>query len=293
MPNPVDSLFSQPPDSLLRWSPDSLYFYGSVDSASLNRVDSLWNVPVPPPEPVPTFLANAAGGIQVPAGEGLGEIVVRFPAHYDWVFWIFASGLLFLTLVRFAFPRRFQQVMASLLVERSLVGMLREGDLFTERIMLGMMGVYTMFSGLFILILAREAGILGGWMPFGPVAWVWFSAGVVAWWMLRSLLIYILGFIFKTFDATSLYLSRVLSMNMAMSVIMLAILPLGFYGNLRWVYGLLLWVFIGFNIYRVIRSLADGLRMTGFGFSYLLLFAVSVEGLPWLLLAAFLRHNLP
>ncbi|HRY98449.1 MAG TPA: DUF4271 domain-containing protein [Bacteroidales bacterium] len=292
MPLPADSLLRVPADSLIRWSDDSLYFFGYADSSTMERVDSLWHLPPADPDTIRAFLATGHGGLQLPPGMGLGQVMVRYPLHYDWIFWVFGLSLLFVTMIRFAFPRRFQQVMSSLVTERSLVGMLREGDLFTERIMLGLMTVFVSLSGLFLLMFLKATGLSSGWLPFQLTTWLWCGLGVLGWWMLRSVLIYLLGFVFKTFDATSLYLSRILAMNMAASVLLLALLPFAWYGGLGWVYDLILWVLLAINLYRIFRSLADGLRMTGFGLSYLLLFALTVEGLPLLLLAAWLRHNI-
>ena len=281
-----------PSDTIPFISPDSLLIQGAVDSSSLARVDSMWYDTLPAAEPIRAFLAQGNGGMQLPEGKGLGEVMVRFAVSYDWVFWVFFAGVLLVTMMRFAFPRRFHQVLGALLVERSLVNMLREGDLFTERIMLGMMAVFCSLTGMFLLVLTNASGISDTILPSGFKGWAVFTLAVLAWWLLRSLLIWLLGFIFRTFDATSLYLSRILSMNMGIGVVLLALLPLSWYGNFQWINSLLLWIFLGANLYRIVRSMADGLRMTGFGMSYLLLFALSVEAVPLVLMAGFFRHNI-
>lgn len=208
-----------------------------------------------------------------------------------WVFWIFVMALFILGILRFSFPRRFHQLSAALANERSLINMLREGDLFTERIMPGLLVVFSGLMGLLLLIHGYQQHLFPAMLPFNVLGWGILSLAVLGWWMIRSFLIWLLGFIFKTFDATSLYLSRILAMNLGFGLLLTLLLPLAWYTGLSWMISAILWAAVAYNLYRVLRSLGDGLRLTPFGLSYLLIFSFTLEVLPILLLAGFLLHS--
>lgn len=212
-------------------------------------------------------------------------------ASESWVFWILALSLFLVAILRFSFPRRFQQLTAALVSERSLINMLREGDLFTERIMPGLLLVFSALMGLLLLIHGYQQDLFPSILPFNALGWGMLSLAVLCWWMLRSFLVWLLGFIFKTFDATSLYLSRILAMNLGFGLLLTLLLPLAWYTGLSWMITVILWSAVAYNIYRIVRSIGDGLRLTPFGLSYLLLFSFTLEVLPILLLAGFLRHS--
>ncbi len=224
-----------------------------------------------------------------PADTGLP---LKFRPEMDtqgWVFWIFALSLLVVGIVRFSFPRRFQQLSKALASERSLVSMLREGDLFNERIMPGLLLVFAALMGLLFLIHAYQHQLIPGPLSFDALAWGVMTLAVLCWWMLRSLAIWILGFVFKTFEATAMYLSRILAMNLGFGLLLTVTLPLAWYAGLSWMITGLLYLAVAFNVYRILRSLGDGIRLTPFGLSYLLLFAFTLEVLPVLILVGFLR----
>lgn len=268
---------------------DSLIIGGPTDSTSLVSLDS---APFQaPPEAVKAFLSSTKGGLHLPDGYGLGEAMPFIGNSTSWIFWLLFSALILITIIRFAFPRRFNQVASSLMSERDLLTMLREGDLFTERIMLGMMAIFSTLMGLLLIMVITRNGSIQSGVSLTPLHWLVASIGVLLWWIFRSLLVWMLGFIFKTFDATSLYLSRMLSTNMALGGLLVVMLPLAWYGQMPWMSELIVWILVVFNFYRVLRSLGDGLRHTQFGLSYLILFAFTVEALPLFLIVGLLRHN--
>ena len=212
-------------------------------------------------------------------------------ASESWVFWILALSLFLVAIIRFSFPRRFYQLTAALASERSLVNMLREGDLFTERIMPGLLLVFSALMGLLLLVHGYQQELFPAILPFNALGWGILSLAVLAWWMMPPFPVWLLGFVFKTFDATSLYLSRILAMNLGFGLLLTLLLPLAWYTGLSWMTTGILWAAVVFNLYRVVRSISDGLRLTPFGLSYLLLFSFTLEVLPLLLLAGFLLHS--
>lgn len=264
---------------------DSLYVFPQ-DSADTVLHDSLMVVDTSPE--YESFLTLDAGNALLNSSEPLP----LEKEHSDWIFLAFMGALIILGIVRFSFPRRFGQVLASLFSERSMINMLREGDLFTERIMLGMMSVYVAMMGLLLLVHGDHVGLFPELLRFSPLTWLLMTAAVLLWWLLRSLLVWTLGFFFKTFDATALYLNRMLTMNLGLGLVVLVLLPIAWYGEQQWMIQGILWVILAFNVYRVLRSIGDAFRLTKYGISYLLLYTLSVEVLPIVLLAGYIRHNL-
>lgn len=210
----------------------------------------------------------------------------------DWVFWVFIGSIIILTISRFSFPRRFLQIVSSFVSERSLINMLREGDLFTERIMLALMSIYISVMGLIILVHGDHVGVLPELLRFSPLTWLLLTAIVLVWWLLRSIMVWGVGFVFKTYEATSLYLSRMLAMNLGVGLMVLLMLPLALYSAQDWIVTLTLGLVVLVNIYRITRGIGDAMRLTPYSLNYLLFFVLVVEVLPLFLLAGYIRHNL-
>jgi len=275
-------------DSLSVFQIDSAAPAAQADTLAANRSDSLFEAEVPA---LKTFLSADSALIIVPSQQETGSAGKVPAASGGWVFWVLLGSLAIISMVRFSFPRRFGQILAALASERSLVNMLREGDPFTERIMPGLILIFSGSVALLLLMLSLGVEGLQDALPLTALTWALASAAVLLWWTLRSLLIWAAGYLFHTFEATGMYLSRVLTMNMGLGMALSVLVPLAWYAGSHAGIMVILWLYLLANLYRIFRSISDGLRLTSYGLVYLILFAFTVEGLPLMLAVGFLRHN--
>lgn len=234
------------------------------------------------------FLSLDGLRITLPYGDGMGIPAERMQFSYDLPFWIILICLSVVAMLRFAFPRRMKQLIYSLAGERFFHTLMREGNLFEERISLGLTLVFAATTSLLIKALAETYTSLQ--IPWAPEWLIWFllTLAVLFWWSFRALFIRLLGDVFGTQEATVAYLIRNLTYTLIQGIFLCLALPLHYYSGIPWILSGIVLILLLLHAYRIVRNIISGISDTGYGLGYQLLFVFSIEILPLLILARIL-----
>lgn len=203
----------------------------------------------------------------------------------DWVVAIFLTGFVLLAWNHVFNPGRFLQVIKAAYSRRYINQLIREGNLFTERISITLIILYLItVSLLLFLINSRITGIRPEMVPDWLV-YLFILAGLAVYLFAKVLLIVILGKIFKTREATYHYLLNMMVIAALTAPLLLFLLVLLVYipqSVLLYPTLALLTVFI---IVRFIRGFLIGSELTKFSYLLLFVYLCSLEILPLIIMA--------
>lgn len=203
----------------------------------------------------------------------------------DWILGLFLLCFVLLAWVQVYYRRRFRQILMAPYSKRFLNQLVRDGDLFSERISLAMGFIYLITTSLFLyqlneLILVRDAtGLFQGFSLFTLI-----TIFLLGFWLLKIGLIRFLSLIFRTSQTSREYILNILIFNILTGIFLLPLLVFTVY--LKCV--IFLWIcvilFVLFFIFRLIRGFLIGISMTKFSSVFLFVYLCSLEILPLVVL---------
>lgn len=202
----------------------------------------------------------------------------------DWIVAILLSGFILLAWNHVFNPGRFLQVLRAAFSRRYVNQLIREGNLFTERIAITMIILYLItISLLLYLINHRITGIrpemVAGWMLY-----LFILAGLAIYIFAKVFLIIVLGKIFKTKEATYHYLLNMLIIAALTAPLMLFLLVLLVYIPKNALFFITLALLAVVMIIRFVRGFLIGSEFTKFSHLLLFVYLCSLEILPLLVL---------
>jgi len=208
----------------------------------------------------------------------------------DWV-----SGVLILCIILLAWTqvfayKRFMQILLAPFSKRFINQLMRDGNLFRERISIAL-GLGYVFS--FSLLLYQVNDLILGWTLFhttGFFLYLVFAAFVVAFWSFKISVIRILGAVFRTPNTTHEYLLNSLIFNLITGVVILPLLILIVYVKSVFLLYFALIVMAFLLIFRFVRGFFIGVTLTKFSYLFLFVYLCSLEILPLLILAKVLMN---
>jgi len=258
----------------------------SIIQDSLAVVDS---IPVGSPDArvlIPSILDNHQLQPQQIAPE------VTSYGNEDWITIHFILGLMVYAWVRLFYAKRLKQVFKSLLSVRFQGMLVRDGNVFRERISIALMIIYLISTSLLIYlfftrILNYELLQLKNFKLFSFIMLV-----VIVLWIIKNFANTIIGRVFKNPVILSEYILSNFIFNITIGSILLPILILAVYlPSVEMVYlGLFIWV-IAF-IYRLIRLVFTSLSYTKFSLLNRILYLCTFELIPVLILIKLVMSNL-
>lgn len=201
----------------------------------------------------------------------------------DWISILFFVCLLILAWIQTYSSKRLSQIFRAVAQPHFVNQLEREGNIFSERITLGLGFIYYTVSSIFIFQLLSSFGILPqGIHNIAATSFILIS--LFFYQMFKSLAIYFSGFIFNTSDSARLYQLNSLIFNHIIGIILFPITILAFY----WQTDIFLYVGITTTLllllYRLFRGILTGLANKNFNLFYLFLYLCTLEILPLLLL---------
>lgn len=196
---------------------------------------------------------------------------------------------------QYSYGKRITQVLRACLNERYMAQLVRNGDLYNERISLYLFLVFILSVPL--LILEVNHYYLAYVMPTGPLGMLstyLLILGVYAiLYGLKILALRIAGVIFKTYSATQEYILTLFVFNLAEGIILIVFLVFILYADsFLMLQGCLLVLGLIFA-YRLLRSFLLGVSESKYSILYLLLFFSCLEVLPIIVLVKVLMKYFP
>lgn len=201
----------------------------------------------------------------------------------DWITIVFIACLFILAWIRTSYSKRLSQIFKAVAQPHLMNQLERDGNLFKERITIGLGFIYYSISSIFVLLLVREFGALPEGIKNLTFTLAVF-AGIFCYQGLKLLLVYSIGIIFETRESARQYQLNLLIFNYLAGVILFPVAVIAFYWDNTFLlyFGI---VFISLLIvYRFFRGILTGLTNTGYNLFYLFLYLCTLEILPLLVL---------
>ena len=201
----------------------------------------------------------------------------------DWITMLLLVCLLLFAWIQTVSHKRFAQIFKAVLQPHSVNQLEREGNLFRERITLGLGAIYYIVGSVFIFQLFNAFYTLPS--EFDSLSFTAVILGALfSYQMLKSLLIYTSGIIFKTAESSRFYQLNTLIFNQITGIVIFPFVIMAFYWENT------TFLIIGAVIvsllfgYRLFRGILTGLANKNYNLLYLFLYLCTLEILPLLLL---------
>ncbi|MBK7212554.1 MAG: DUF4271 domain-containing protein [Bacteroidales bacterium] len=242
------------------------------------------------PKPVETFIKPGPSiftSHQLQATSGGPKL--RKLESTDWITGVVILCLLFLAWIQTNHSKRLRQIFRSVALPYYVNQLEREGNLYNERITLGL-GFINLTSVSFLIYLFIQ------WISGVPSflqnyqLYLIIISSLTAYIFLKAFIIQTTGVIFKTPELTHAYRLNALIFNHTTGLFIFPVLLLALY----WQPLPFLWIAAGIYIilliYRFMRGITIGLSNTKFSVFYLILYLCTLEILPVILIVNFVRQ---
>ena len=243
---------------------------------------SVYNFVTPPPAPKEfTETISVFGKHQLlPVHSGPVAIIRQ---STDWITILLLVCLLLFAWIQTVSHKRFAQIFKAVMQPHSVNQLEREGNLFRERITLSLGAIYYIVGSVFIFQLFNAFYTLPG--EIDNLSFTALILGVLfSYQMLKSLLIYTSGIIFKTAESSRYYQLNTLIFNQITGIVIFpfAIMAL-YWENTTFLIigGIIVSLLFG---YRLFRGILTGMANKNYNLLYLFLYLCTLEILPLLLL---------
>jgi hypothetical protein len=203
----------------------------------------------------------------------------------DWILALLLFCFVLLAWAQVFYRRRLRLILMAPFSKRFLNQLVREGDLFSERISIAAGLIYLLTTSLFIfegyeLVIVKDyRGLLGGLPLFAMI-----GIFLLAFWILKTGMIQFLSFIFRTRNTSREYILNILIINILTGLVLLPLLVFAVY--LKSV--IFLWfcmiIFGLFFLFRFARGFLIGISITKFSYVFLFVYLCSLEILPLIVL---------
>jgi hypothetical protein len=207
----------------------------------------------------------------------------------DWIAILVILCLIIIAWVQTNYSKRLRQIIRSVALPYYVNQLEREGNLYNERITLGLGFIYLTSVSLLLYQFYQFFRIIDIGLP-NLVIYLIIFLGLIGYLIIKTLLIQGTGIIFKTLDQAHSYRLNALIFNHTTGLFLFPILLLTIY----WQMSPFIWIALGLIsillIYRFLRSIIIGLSNTKFPVFYLILYLCTLEILPLLLLIKVIRQ---
>jgi MFS family permease len=217
--------------------------------------------------------------------------LVRTPPDTDWIFYFFSACMIYLALIRMAFPKYFQDLFRVFLNSSLRQKQIRE-QLIQEPLPSLMLNIFFFFSGgLFLYFLAGHFGYTKGYAPLLALGFCILLLIVV--YLVKYLVLQFMGWIFGKQPEAEIYTFIIFMVNKIAGLVLLPIaVILAFSGPRDYqpviILGILLLLIL--LVYRLIRSYSAIYKSLRINQLHFLLFVFAFEAVPIMLLYKVLNN---
>jgi hypothetical protein len=206
----------------------------------------------------------------------------------DWILFLLILCFILQAWVQFIYRKRFRQLVLAPFSKRFLNQLVRDGNLFNERLSLALGIIYFVSSSL--LIYEVNDLLLGGLIP-APLNKIAFYLLIVftlvLFWIIKVTGIRLLGKVFKTEYTAAMYLLNVFIINFITGLILLPLLVIVIYLKSVLILYISLILIILSLFFLFVRGFLTGLLLTKFSYIFLFVYLCTLEILPLIILIKF------
>jgi hypothetical protein len=203
----------------------------------------------------------------------------------DWILGLLLLCFILLAWVQVFYRWRFRQILVAPFSRRFLSQLVRDGDLFSERISLAAGFIYFICVALFFyqlseLVFHKEPQkYIQGLELFALIC-----IFLLGFWIFKVTLIWFLSFIFRTGQTSREYLLNILIINISTGILLLPFLVFDVYLKCAAFLWICLIIFILLFVFRLIRGFLIGISITKFSYVFLFVYLCTLEILPLIVL---------
>lgn len=201
----------------------------------------------------------------------------------DWITIVFLLCFFIFAWIQTSYSKRLSQIFHAVARPHFVNQLEREGNIFKERITLGLGFNYYAVTSIFVYLIFNNFGFIPAELNSLTFTGLVFT-GLFLYQLLKSLAIQVSGIIFDTTEPARHYQLIILIFNYIIGIILLPVVIIAFYWNSvntliagAIIVSLLL-------IYRVLRSILTGQDNKSYNLFYLFLYLCTLEILPLLLI---------
>jgi hypothetical protein len=201
----------------------------------------------------------------------------------DWITIVFLVCLIIFAWIQTSYSKRIIQIFRAVAQPHNINQLEREGNLFRERITLGLGFIYYAIVSIFVFQIFGEFRAVPEGLNTLTFTGIIFS-GLLIYQLLKSALVYATGLIFGTVESARQYQLNILIFNHIIGILLFPVSILAFYWNntLLLIAGIVIVSLL--LLYRLFRGVLTGLNNKGYNLFYLFLYLCTLEILPMLLL---------
>lgn len=261
-----------------------------TDESSLPKVDSLhkyydfsvYNYITPAPEPRQFSQTTSLFTPHKLKSVHSGPVALNRPSG-DWATIVFILCLIVFAWIQTFYPKRFIQIFRAVAQPHFLNQLEREGNLFKERVRLGLSFIYYCTSSIFIFLVLNAFDIRPSGISSLMLTTAIF-AGLFLFQLIKLLVIHLTGIIFKTSETARQYQLNSMIFNHIIGILLLPVIILAFYWDSRDIIFVAIAIASLLLLYRTFRGLLTGLSNSSYNLFYLFLYICTLEILPLIIL---------
>jgi hypothetical protein len=203
----------------------------------------------------------------------------------DWILGILLFSFILLAWIQVFYRKRLRLILMAPYSRRFLSQLVRDGDLFSERITLAAGFIYITTTALLLYQLYQLAPVSEGIkIPDGFLLFALISISLLCFWTIKISLIRLLSVIFRTRQTTREYILNILIFNIITGILMLPVLVLGIYLKSVIFLWICIIIFFFYFTFRFARGFLIGISITKFSYLFLFVYLCSLEILPLVVL---------
>jgi hypothetical protein len=203
----------------------------------------------------------------------------------DWILALLIFCFILQAWVQFVYRKRFRQLVLAPFSKRFLNQLVRDGNLFNERLSLALGIIY--FISIALMIYEVNDLLLEGQIP-PPLKefsfYLVIMLSLLLFWIIKVSGIRMLGMVFKTENTTGMYLLNVLVINIITGMVLIPLLVLVIYMKSVFLLHITLIIIILSLLFLFIRGFLIGLSLTKFSYLFLFVYLCTLEILPLIIL---------
>ena len=211
-----------------------------------------------------------------------GPMVIDHQAT-NWITIVFLACLFIFAWIQASYSKRLTQIFRAVAQPHHVNQLERDGNIFKERIALGLGLNYYLITSIFIFQIISAFGALPAEFNNLTLTGIIF-AGLFAYQLLKSMVIYGIGIIFNTGEYARQYQLIILIFNYMIGIVLFPVVLIAFYWNnpAFLIAGIII---ISLSIlYRIVRGFLTGQDNKSYNLFYLFLYLCTLEILPLLLI---------
>jgi hypothetical protein len=222
-----------------------------------------------------------------PMDSGTGRGIPFHSYQPDWILGVLLLCFILVAWIQVFYRNRMRQLFLAPFRKRYMSLLVREGNLFTERISVALGALYLLTVP---LLLYMTVDLRGGTIPGSFTTFGFYLALVLvllAYWLAKYFMIRVIGKIFRTPQTTHEYILNIFIVSFNTALILLPLVLLTVYLKSTLLLYLSLALF-GFSfLFRFVRSFLIGFSLTKFSYLFLFVYLCTLEILPLIVLAKF------